>query len=122
MDYYTNATCTEIIWQTNNPVIEFSTVPGWDPPTNSTIRVVFGVKNHIYPACTRVAQPAVSPAHGLSSSVPAGDYAIVTSTDLLKPLANWTNVQSVTISNGQTVFTNTPPADTPFYYYRAKQL
>jgi len=48
-------------------------------------------------------------------------YAIVASTNLLNPLANWAEVQRLTNTGGQTVFTNPAPPSTPAYY-RAKEL
>ena len=48
-------------------------------------------------------------------------YSIVTSTNLLTPLSNWTEAFRLTNTTGQAVFTNPPPSSSP-QYYRAKEL
>ena len=48
-------------------------------------------------------------------------YSILGSTNLLKPLTNWTEVLRLTNTTGQTSFTSPPPL-LPRQYYRAKEL
>ena len=48
-------------------------------------------------------------------------YSIVTSTNLLKPLSNWTEVWRLTNTTGQAIFTNPLLPSSP-QYYRAKEL
>ena len=54
--------------------------------------------------------------------VTGGVYSIVTSTNLLTPLSNWTEALKVTNTAGQTVFTNPLPLPAPQHYYRAREL
>ena len=48
-------------------------------------------------------------------------YAIVTSSDLLARMTNWTEILRLTNTTGQTAFTN-PAAPLSPLYYRAKEL
>ncbi len=53
--------------------------------------------------------------------VPGRVYAIVGSSNLLAPLAGWTELLRLTNTTGQITFTNPPPVVSP-QYYRAKEL
>jgi hypothetical protein len=53
--------------------------------------------------------------------VPGRVYSLVASTNLLYPLASWTEVLRVTNTSGLTTFTNPAPPASPCYY-RAKEL
>jgi hypothetical protein len=49
-------------------------------------------------------------------------YAIVSSSDLLAPMTNWTEILCLTNTAGRTRFTNQPPSSPQVRYYRAKEL
>ena len=49
-------------------------------------------------------------------------YSILETTNLLQPIANWTEVLRLTNTAGQTLFTNPPPSSTSPQFYRAWEL
>jgi hypothetical protein len=112
----------------SSAVLEFRPILGWNLPPSQSLTLTPGNLSTLSASYTRT--PVwLSGARLLTNGgcamalqgVPWGVYSIIASTNLLTPLANWTEVLRLTNTTGQSTFTNPPPPATPFYY-RAKQF
>jgi sugar lactone lactonase YvrE len=125
----TNAPFTIAVLQGGSATLEFKPIPGWTLPPAQALRLTSGQLNSASasytPVPTRFTEARVLPNGALVMTLEGGAgcvYSILGSTNLLKPLANWTEVLRLTNATGQTTFTNPPPSSASPQFYRAREL
>ncbi len=123
-----NSPFTVAIPQGGTNGLEFKPIPGWDLPPTQALTLTLGQLSTASALYTRtpvlLTGLHVLPNGALAMTIAGkagGVYAVVASTNLLTPLANWPEVLRLTNTTGQTTFTSPPPAVTP-QYYRAREL
>jgi hypothetical protein len=127
-DWGTNAPFTITISQGASATLEFKPIPGWDLPPTQTLTLTAGELRTASAAYTPLpvsfSAARVLPGGGVAITLQGAAgrvYSILGSTNLLKPLTNWTEVLRLTNTTGQATFTNPPPL-LRRQYYRAKAL